>query len=69
MVAFSASILNIPPKPRLTYRSFLIAFAFRLIKIITKLSLFNFISSGSVCANSNAELHKKRETEYMSIFD
>jgi hypothetical protein len=62
MVALSASILNIPPKPRLTYRSFQLLFALKT-QNNHEIGHYLTLSSGSV--NSNAELHSKRETEYI----
>jgi hypothetical protein len=62
MVALSASILNIPPKPRLTYRSFRLLFALKTHKIITK-SLFNL--SPLVLFVPNKLNIAKQETEYI----
>jgi hypothetical protein len=56
MVALSASILNIPPKPRLTYRSFQLLFALKT-QNNHEIGHYLTLSSGSV--NSNAELHSK----------
>jgi hypothetical protein len=68
MVAFSASIFKHSSKAKIDL-SFSIAFALKTHKNNHEIGHYiYFISSGSVCANSNAELHKTRNRIYKADF-